>query len=358
MVAVLLLFLPPARLSALAAQVSARDVWVTPGKAVMLPVSVAGNEGLMGLRVTVNYDPAFLQRPTVTAAGVTASGLFNDSISTSAPGSFDVVWCTDADVKENGELFVLGFTVSENAAGSTQITFEFSEEETFNEQWQPVRLDLLPVTLTVGDDPGGAAAGQPRSKAELDGRGLVSVVETVLAEFDAPNLASVNEAEQGAVAARVGELAAQMNVPKSAAPKDFDSLSSEYGKAKSAVFLEEVDRTVDADEVQAALRDALAAHGFASAAEVPAQQAGAVLQSVLPALQQRDPDLVLDVSGLSEENAAALVNGLANLTAEDPPERGEKWLLPVVLILLIAIAAAVAIVFIKRKKRDKRHEEA
>ena len=358
MAAVLLLFLPPARLPVFAAQVSARDMWVTPGKAVMLPVSVTGNEGLMGLRVTVNYDPAFLQRPTATAAGVTASGLFNDSISTSAPGSFDVVWCADADVKENGELFVLGFTVSENAAGSTKITFEFSKEETFNEQWQPVKLDLLPVTLTVGDDPGGAAAGQPQNKAELDDHGLVSVVETVLAEFGAPNLASVAEAEQGAVVARVGELAAQMNVPKSAASKDFDSLSAAYGKAKKAVFLEEVDRAVDADEVQAALRDALAAHGFASAAEVPAQQAGAVLQSVLPALQQRDAELALDVSSLPDENAAALINGLTNLTAEESPGQGEKWLLSVVLILLIAVAAAVAIVFIKRKKRDKIHEEA
>lgn len=341
-----------------AAVVYGGSVSVSPGKAVRIPIRIKENPGVMGFRITVQYDPEFLEKPTVTGAGITEKGLLNDSISTSEPGSFDVVWCADADAKGDTDLFILGFTVAKDAADETTVAFSYSSDDTFNERWEPVELSLTPILLTVGDDPADNTTHTAGAGHSLTDRVLVDAVRVTMDEYDIPDFGSVGEAEQEKVLERVNDLLWQMEVSDREQPKDFSQLHDQYTEAQKNVFLEDVENSVDRQEIDKALQTALEKNGYTTIEDIPPEQMHEVLEDVYSAVRDANPELVLDVPDLSDEKAVALVNDMANLTEEDLPEHSVNWLLPVVLILLIAVAAAVTIVIIKRKKRGITHEEA
>lgn len=339
-----------------AAVVYGGSVDVSPGKSVRLPIRIKENSGIMGFRITVHFDPDFLEKPTVTGAGITASGMLNDSIGTSEPGAFDVVWCADSEVKDDKDLFILGFTAAADAAGETTVEFSYSEEDTFNEQWEPVALSFTPIRLTAGGGTAERETHVARTGNPLTDRTLVDAVRAALDEYDIETFGGIDEPEQEKILERVNDLLWQMDVPEAEQPEDFGQLRKQYAEAQKTVFLEDVENTVDRQEIEKVLQTALEQNGYAKLEEVPAEQAQGILETVYSEIRDANPELEIDDSVLSGEDSAALIQGLSAQTAEEPPEYHVNGLLPVFVILLIA-TVAVVIVVIKRKKRDEKHEE-
>lgn len=122
--------------------------YAKPGQTVTIPVKISNNPGIMGFSVSVKYDKTVLT-PVYASAGTIINGLFDDSIETSEPGSFDVVWSGTENCTQNGILFNVTFDVNSNASGTTKIELSYSQADTFNENWQDVVLNCEDIDLAI-----------------------------------------------------------------------------------------------------------------------------------------------------------------------------------------------------------------
>lgn len=122
------------------------------GETVSIPIKIDKSEGLMGFRIKISYPKDVLESPKVSRGIITKNGNFNDSITASTNGGFDVVWSATENVAGNDTLFVMTFNVKENAkTDKYYIKISYSQEDTFNEKWQDVKLDCSDVEVIVGD---------------------------------------------------------------------------------------------------------------------------------------------------------------------------------------------------------------
>lgn len=127
-------------------RIYAEQVQAVAGEKIIIPIKVAGNSGFMGFAMTIHYDPEVFT-PLSVEAGDLLSGLFNDSIGTSQGGSFDVVFTNSADITADGVLFTVAFQAAPEVYGSKSISITYSAEDTFNENWDSVKLSPEPISV-------------------------------------------------------------------------------------------------------------------------------------------------------------------------------------------------------------------
>lgn len=123
---------------------------VTPGDSISVPLYIKNNSGIMGFKIGVKYPSNVLSDPSAKKAGFLKNGNFVDSICESTSGFFEVLWTGSSDIHGEGELFVLNFVVSEFAvSGEYNISFTYSQDDTFNEKWEDVSLVFNDVVIVV-----------------------------------------------------------------------------------------------------------------------------------------------------------------------------------------------------------------
>lgn len=110
------------------------------GESVTIPVNIKDNPGLMGTRLTFDYNADFLTPVSVTSGDVFSGGLQDNIDGDAVPGSFNVYWAGSQNVYDNGILFFITFSVSENATGQEEIAISYSQEDTFDENFDDVTL--------------------------------------------------------------------------------------------------------------------------------------------------------------------------------------------------------------------------
>lgn len=117
------------------------DFYALPGDTVAVPIYISNNTGIMGFRLNFTYNSAVLTPVSVAKGDVIMSGTLNDTIGASEGNVVSVVWNSTSETKENGELLVMTFTVNGDAEYSTaDIGISFSQEDTFNENYDDVKL--------------------------------------------------------------------------------------------------------------------------------------------------------------------------------------------------------------------------
>lgn len=124
----------------------------------------------MGYVLDITYDPAVIkpERP-VFAWG--SSGEF----STEEQGKLKLIWSGSENNSENGLLVTVLFTVSTKAeSGTYDIGISYSEEDTFNENYESVKLSCTGTSITV-------SAGEP--KPTIYSNNIETTVDDV---FDMP----------------------------------------------------------------------------------------------------------------------------------------------------------------------------
>ncbi|MBQ7740231.1 MAG: fibronectin type III domain-containing protein [Eubacterium sp.] len=106
---------------------------------ITVPVNISGNEGIMGYKIGVEYDPGKLEIKSVSN-GLSGGSNFNDSISNTTNGSFFVVWNSTENVNENGILFNIEFKVLSTQDEISEIKLFYSQPDTFDEAFKDVEL--------------------------------------------------------------------------------------------------------------------------------------------------------------------------------------------------------------------------
>lgn len=127
------------------------EIKAEAGKTVDIPVYIKNNPGIMGAGINVKYDKDAFTPISVKAGKLMSDGIFNDSIETSKDNSFKVLWSTTDDMKENGELFIMTFSVSEFVRGNQTIQLSIEQGDTFNETWEDVELQTSVINVDVSD---------------------------------------------------------------------------------------------------------------------------------------------------------------------------------------------------------------
>ncbi len=129
-------------------RIHANPIIAEAGETVTIPVKIENNEGFMGFAVFVTYDKTVF-RPISATKGAVISGLFNDSISTSKTNTFKVVCSETGNVTADGVLFNLNFDVLSGASGKHNIELSYSQQDTFNENWDNVIFSCEDIDVVI-----------------------------------------------------------------------------------------------------------------------------------------------------------------------------------------------------------------
>ena len=107
----------------------------------------------MGFRMIVDYPAELLHQAKVRVGSLTGDGMFDSR--TTQDGHIEVLWCATSDVRGDGSLFILEFTVREGVqSGSAELRLSYSQEDTFNEHWEDVALHVSPILINfTGNEP-------------------------------------------------------------------------------------------------------------------------------------------------------------------------------------------------------------
>ena len=112
---------------------------------IRIPVWIAGNPGLMGLKLSITYDPSFMKFESLTRGELMSEGMFSHNMDTE--GRLLFVWSGTEDITEDGELFLLEFSKLRDL-DNTYIRMKYSQADTFNSGWKDVTLVCEDIVLS------------------------------------------------------------------------------------------------------------------------------------------------------------------------------------------------------------------
>lgn len=122
---------------------------VNAGETIKVPISIKDNTGLMGWMLTFNYDTDYLSPVSVEYGDVISGGIQDNIEGNSVPGRFNVYWASSGNETYSGVMFYINFTVAEYAVGTTQIDINYSQADTFDEDFNDVVLVCDDISINV-----------------------------------------------------------------------------------------------------------------------------------------------------------------------------------------------------------------
>ena len=118
-------------------------------QSVTIPIRIDNNHGIMGFKLTFNYDSELLEPVSAERGTALSSGMIESNIGVRNDG-FDVVWNSTADNLNDGELLLIKFNVRDLIrSANTSIKITYSSEDTFNEKWQDVAFNCSDVSVKL-----------------------------------------------------------------------------------------------------------------------------------------------------------------------------------------------------------------
>lgn len=133
-------------------EIYSESVSVTAGETVSIPIYIKNNPGLMGYKITIEYDEDIFTPTAVTRGEALKSGMFNNSIGTAEQGTISVLWCDTAEYNDNGLLFTVEFATNADAKGDYTLKISSSDDDTFNMNWQTVELNSSTLKIDFGGE--------------------------------------------------------------------------------------------------------------------------------------------------------------------------------------------------------------
>lgn len=177
------------------APVTGEEVRACAGERIQIPLCITENEGIMGFRIRVQYPRDLLYQPEVKPGSLTGTGLLDSNIS--PEGTIEVLWCGSSDVEGDGSLFILEFTVREDAREARgELLLTYTQEDTFNERWEDVLLKFSPVSIEIqGNAPSqsGTQGGDPTTGEEEKPTDSETGTETVAPTTEREETPSLSE---------------------------------------------------------------------------------------------------------------------------------------------------------------------
>lgn len=119
------------------------------GSTIRVPVSIKNNTGILGWKLTFDYDTDVLTPISVDYGDVINGGIQDNIEGDMVPGSINVYWAGSDNEDYNGIMFYINFEVNQSAVGNTKIDITYSPEDTFDTDFNDVYLDCQPINLSI-----------------------------------------------------------------------------------------------------------------------------------------------------------------------------------------------------------------
>lgn len=133
------------------ATVYSQEIAATAGKTVRIPVMIKDNTGIMGWKLTFEYDKDVLTPVSVEYGDVITGGIQDNIEGDMVPGSINVYWAGSDNEDYNGTMFYIDFAVNDTAVGNTKIDVSFSQEDTFDTDFNDVYLNCEPISINIAN---------------------------------------------------------------------------------------------------------------------------------------------------------------------------------------------------------------
>lgn len=357
--------------------VSSEAMAVKQGESIVVPVTILNNKGLMGFRITVKYPENQLKLTDITSGAVTNEGLFNTTISdfNSVKGTFDVLWSHSEEIKSDGTLFILKFKTSEIASdGEYNISLSYSQEDTFDEKFNDVKLQCLPVKVYVGDvtttEPvsesttGKSDKKDNKSDVRVSDDYLISAFESVTTSFDMVHLTDEDKAKIVELTNNLLKSYDENAVQYSS----YDNLYLDYKNALKNRAVKEIIESTDDEIIQNTANEVLKEYGVSTFKELPADKKQEAVEKVKQKLAENnsevntlnkinDYDLAADT--LDELIAESENRQKESVTADNGSNQNDnfsndKTVIIISVVVVIIIAVLVSWIIIKKKKEESK----
>lgn len=356
--------------------VSSEAISVKQGESIVVPVTISNNKGLMGFRITVKYPENQVKLTDITSGAVTNEGLFNTTISdfNSVKGTFDVLWSHSEEIKSDGTLFVLKFKTSEIASdGEYNISLSYSQEDTFDEKFNDVKLQCSPVKVYVGDvtttEPvsesttGKSDKKDNKSDVRVSDDYLISAFESVTTSFDMVHLTDEDKA-------KIVELT--NNLLKSYDENavqylSYDNLYLDYKNALKNRVVKEIIESTDDEIIQNTANEVLKEYGVSTFKELPADKKQEAVEKVKQKLAENNSEVntlnKIDDYDLAGDTLDELISESENrqnenITADNSSNQSNnssdnKTVIVISVVAVISIIAAIVIWMVIKKKKEE-----
>lgn len=124
---------------------------VAPGEQIQVPVSLQSNPGVMGIGMTVTYDKNVFSDVSIEKGILFDNGFFDYNVD-EEEGRIFIIWANSENVNDDGSMFTVNMTAAEDAEfGEYPLTISYEQEDTFNDNWTDVKLDIPNSVIRVGD---------------------------------------------------------------------------------------------------------------------------------------------------------------------------------------------------------------
>lgn len=130
------------------AAVYAEEPLVSVQNSIVIPVCIQNNPGMMGFKIHIECSDE-ITLTSVSRGDITAEGMLTHNVGMKR-GEADILWNHSEEIRKDGILFFLGISAQDYTGGVLTVTY--SENDTFNEAFEPVALDCQDIPLTAPDN--------------------------------------------------------------------------------------------------------------------------------------------------------------------------------------------------------------
>lgn len=355
--------------------VKADDIYAKQGETVTVPLKLSGNKGLMGFKISIKYPDNQLVLTDVSSGSLTADGLFNTTVTSyeAVKGSFDVLWSSNTEIKEDGTLAILTFSIKPTADnGEYNISVTFSQEDTFNEKFEDVKLNCKPIKVIVSNEETSKVAEETTAAAKKDNKEkvsndyLVASVEQIVQSFGTSDIDNLTEEQQKAAMEYVNNRIVSYGDGKKYS--DFNELKADYIEAVRIEAVRKLIESADPQAIVNASDEVLSEYGVSSFSELPDDKK----QEAVDKAFQKLAESGADEEGFKhidsyDDAAAALDDAVKNARGEKdktvtPSETEKPSNEKIEAIAIIAVIVALIFILIVSviliKKRRQKNEKA
>lgn len=293
--------------------VCADAVQVNTENTVLIPVRMKNNPGIMGMRITVQYDPENLQAVSLTRGELLSGGNYNSSFKI-VDGQFDVLWNDADDLQGDGVLFVLGIRAA-RAFDKDAIELSYTPEDTFNAQFADVAIQCEPITVTYSEEvltSSSETTGAPPNESHaVSAEQFIDAVQLALEETGHKTVQEITGSDTGFVNAVNKKLRILAGADAGVYSGTSDIVRA-FQSIYSQQFVDTVTQEMEPEAVRAAIAEALEAVHAQDVAQVAEADREKFVRRAEKALQEARsdlPDFSEDLDTQSAFDALRKING-------------------------------------------------
>ncbi len=339
-------------------EVYADELSLNVNELQLIPVNIKNNSGIMGFKMTVEYPSEYINIKSITKGSVTSGGNFNHNLGLKED-KVDIIWNSIEDVKKDGSLFVLGVELSKEITDNIVIKLSFSQEDTFNEEWEDVIFDCKSIVISAkyietATKETTTEKGETTTKAPtpIDNSQIIDTVDTTLEQNGYENLKDVEDTDK--FIKDFNKNLETITDSNEHNVTDFDTIKSMYNSAYEGEFITETTDNIDADKINSAIKETLDEFKVKSIDELDDKDKSKFVQRVEEKLKEQNPDTPNISEDLETDAALDIIEKLYDSTDTDEQNNennNSNKTIIIVVISVVSVALLVSAVIIFKKKQ-------